>query len=317
VRELDAAVRDARTQLAVRTVQLEAERVFGALEEEAADVGDSAAPRDADLAVFIAGFGELDAALSRAAALVDRSETALLDDEEVDAMVRDVAELKSRLGLGDEDSGFTLGLLLEKCTRSVRDAGSKVTEGAEFLLRGVRLLGEDVSGSLRLVSRTFSGSTLKPREVQTLRRTSRDVLAFVPFIIVLIAPITPVGACRERTGTSDGRRLLTLCTLAGHVMVFSFLQRYFPGFFPSQFTVRRQELFMKWEELREQLAMAEEEAGAATEAAALRQARDMVAALTRGGFGGDAAAEEGRVRDLQRREAAQRRAALIAAPDED
>lgn len=293
VRELDAAVRDARTVLAVRTLQLEAERCFGALEEETADVGDAAAPqRDAGLAVFVAEFGSLDASLARAVALVDRAETALLDDEEVDSLVRDVAELKSRLGLGDEDGSLTLGLLMEKCGRSARDAGSKVTEGAEFLLRGVRLLGEDVSGSLLLFSRTLSGSTLKPREVQTLRRTSRDVLTFIPFIAVLIAPITPVG----------------------HVMVFSFLQRYFPGFFPSQFTARRQELFAKWEELRAQLAAAEEEAGAATESAALREAKDVVASLTRGG--GGAAEEDGRVRELQKREAAQRRAALGALAEE-
>ena len=46
---------------------------------------------------------------------------------------------------------------------------------------------------------------------------------FVPFAIILIAPITPVG----------------------HVLVFGFLQRYFPGFFPSQFTSRRQAQMIK------------------------------------------------------------------------
>ena len=45
-----------------------------------------------------------------------------------------------------------------------------------------------------------------------LRRTARDLATFVPFTVVLVAPITPVG----------------------HVLVFGFLQRYFPGFFPSQ-----------------------------------------------------------------------------------
>jgi hypothetical protein len=164
-----------------------------------------------------------------------------------------------------EDAGgagkdLSLGMLAEKCARSVRDTGSKVSEGADFLARGVRLLGEDVSGSLSLFSRTLSGSTLKPREVQTLRRTSRDLLTFIPFIIILIAPITPVG----------------------HVMVFSFLQRYFPGFFPSQFTTRRQELFRRFEELRQELQAAEETAVAATEAEALKRAAAVVAALTRG-----------------------------------
>ena len=60
-------------------------------------------------------------------------------------------------------------------------------------------------------------------QVMALRRTARDLLTFVPFAVILIAPLTPVG----------------------HVLIFSFLQKYFPGFFPSQFTNRRQELMVK------------------------------------------------------------------------
>ena len=60
-------------------------------------------------------------------------------------------------------------------------------------------------------------------QVAALRRTARDLLTFIPFTIILIAPLTPVG----------------------HVLIFSFLQRYFPGFFPSQFTGRRQELMIR------------------------------------------------------------------------
>ena len=68
-----------------------------------------------------------------------------------------------------------------------------------------------------------AGQTLKPREVQALRRTAWDVLIFVPFTIILIAPLTPVG----------------------HVLIFGFIQRYFPGFFPSQFSTRRLELMTR------------------------------------------------------------------------
>lgn len=53
-------------------------------------------------------------------------------------------------------------------------------------------------------------------QVQTLRRTAQDILVIVPFTIIMLAPITPVG----------------------HVVVFSFLQKYFPGFFPSSFSSR-------------------------------------------------------------------------------
>lgn len=37
-----------------------------------------------------------------------------------------------------------------------------------------------------------AGGTLKPREVQALRRTVKDLLTFVPFTIILIVPLTPV-----------------------------------------------------------------------------------------------------------------------------
>lgn len=69
-----------------------------------------------------------------------------------------------------------------------------------------------------------SGVSLKAREVAALRRVATDLLSFIPFTIILIAPITPVG----------------------HVLVFGFIQRYFPNFFPSQFSNRRQELMIKY-----------------------------------------------------------------------
>ena len=69
----------------------------------------------------------------------------------------------------------------------------------------------------------FAGGTLKPREVSALKRTARDLLAFVPFVIILIIPMTPLG----------------------HVLVFGFVQTYFPQFFPSCFTSKRQEIMVR------------------------------------------------------------------------
>ena len=71
--------------------------------------------------------------------------------------------------------------------------------------------------------RQFAGGTLKRREVVGLKRTVLDIATFFPFAIILIAPLTPVG----------------------HVLIFGFLQRYFPNLFPSQFTERRQALMSK------------------------------------------------------------------------
>ena len=94
----------------------------------------------------------------------------------------------------------------------------------------------------------------------------RDILSFVPFTIILIIPLTPVVSGCVRC-TWHGRLLClfssTCCAYPtypptpltppsspiplpqGHVLIFGFIQRYFPGFFPSQFSSRRQELMMK------------------------------------------------------------------------
>jgi hypothetical protein len=71
--------------------------------------------------------------------------------------------------------------------------------------------------------------------MQALRRTVKDLLTFVPFAIILIIPLTPLG----------------------HVLVFGFIQRYFPDFFPSQFNARRQEMVKRYEALRAQLVEAQ------------------------------------------------------------
>lgn len=78
-----------------------------------------------------------------------------------------------------------------------------------------------------LISRAAQGYTLKPREVRTLQRTAKDLLTLIPFTIILIIPMTPIG----------------------HVLVFSLIQRIFPDFFPSTFTERRQVLSQMYEEL--------------------------------------------------------------------
>ena len=94
--------------------------------------------------------------------------------------------------------------------------------GVDFYRSGLALLGDDVqyAGGLVLKAALPPFPTLQPREVRTLRRTTKDIATFIPVVIILIIPLTPVG----------------------HVFVFSFIQRFFPDFFPSPFTERRQNL---------------------------------------------------------------------------
>ena len=56
--------------------------------------------------------------------------------------------------------------------------------------------------------------------MKLLRRILKDLVTLVPFVVILIIPLSPLG----------------------HVLVFSFIQRFFPDFFPSQFTESRQNI---------------------------------------------------------------------------
>lgn len=67
--------------------------------------------------------------------------------------------------------------------------------------------------------------SLPPATDLLSRRTFKDVINFIPFVIILIIPLSPVG----------------------HVLVFGAIQRVFPDFFPSCFTERRQNLLQLYE----------------------------------------------------------------------
>lgn len=96
----------------------------------------------------------------------------------------------------------------------------QVARGLTFYGDGTRLLWNDVRFSSSLVARAFAGETLVPRDVRVLRRTVKDLSTTVPFVIILLIPLSPVG----------------------HVFVFGAIQRFFPDFFPSCYTERRQNL---------------------------------------------------------------------------
>ncbi len=59
-----------------------------------------------------------------------------------------------------------------------------------------------------------------PTQVKLLRRILKDLVTLVPFVVILIIPLSPLG----------------------HVLVFTFIQRFFPDFFPSAFTESRQQI---------------------------------------------------------------------------
>merc|ERR1711865_1221569 len=105
------------------------------------------------------------------------------------------------------------------------DLSGKAKTVIAFYGKGIQLFWNDMVFSFSLIGRALQGYTLKPREVQNLRRSFKDLITFIPFMIILICPLSPIG----------------------HVFVFGAIQRFFPDFFPSCFTERRQNLLSLYE----------------------------------------------------------------------
>ncbi|GAB4813221.1 hypothetical protein N2152v2_000267 [Parachlorella kessleri] len=310
LRDMDDSVAALSRELAVRTLQLEMAYIYGGLEEEALDiVGDSGASSSSsapgggkqgtgyplaalsrrgssdELALLVAEFSQLDGQLGALTGLVEQGEALFIDDQEMARLATDIPDMRSRLGISDTQVFGGQGFSLVKLQLQVKEGIAKIVEGVNFGTRGVRLLVSDVgsAGRLfwraatvslgsehesrllvsevasagRLFRRAATGSTLKPREVQALRRTFKDLLTFVPFTVILIAPLTPVG----------------------HVLIFSFIQRYFPNLFPSQFSNKRQELMTKYEDLKRQLAEAQAQAEAENDELEFQRAAAALAAV--------------------------------------
>ena len=219
IRAMDDSVTSVRRSLAVRVLQLEMEKIFGSLADEVARSSLLAEQR-----LLIAEFGELDERLLEWTVFIDNGEPLLVRDDALGEVANDIQYLKTRLGLdGALYTSQSLDWVQAKQLFAV--GWRKTRAGLEFYSRGFRLFVGDLVYASKLIRRVVWGYTPTPREVRTLRRTGRDMLTLVPFTIILIAPLTPVG----------------------HVLVFSFLQRNWPDFFPSTFSERRQSLMVRYE----------------------------------------------------------------------
>lgn len=139
--------------------------------------------------------------------------------EELEVLEGDCARFASRLGLKSEEESGDLNSSLRRLLSQVKRGWERTKSGLEFYTSGLQLLWQDIQYACNLVSKAaFSNYTLRAWEVRTLQRTVKDLLTLIPFLIILIIPLSPVG----------------------HVLVFSFCQKNFPEFFPSSFTEQRQ-----------------------------------------------------------------------------
>ena len=266
MRQMDDDVSATRRSLAVPLIEAELERVYSELESEALDFAEAVPRSDEEGELLLAEFGLLDAKAAELRAAMDEDQALSILDEEITMLAVELPSLRDRLGLAR--SSVLVMSAEDQVLRArtlVRRSVIGVEEGIEFYARGTRMLVEDLGYCGKLVGKAVMGTTLRPREVLALRRTATDLLALPVCTVILIIPLTPVG----------------------HVLVFSFIQRVFPGFFPSQFSEERQETYKLYEAAKAQLGgengegFASDANGAAGAAAQVQPPDEVTAALAR------------------------------------
>ena len=222
LRQLDLKAKDLSKKIKLFSLDFDMERICEYLQQE---LESSLEPNDQKL--FVAEAALLDKQISSLFSLLPdpslSESTALIDEDELSLIYNEVADLKYRLGLEANtlqiDWG-SIGVLLS-------ETGSKVKMGLSFYGEGTRMLVSDVQYAWRLLVKATTGTTLKAREVNVVRRTLKDLLTLIPFTVILVIPLTPVG----------------------HVLVFSFIQRFFPEFYPSCYTEKRLNLRKLYSEI--------------------------------------------------------------------
>lgn len=73
--------------------------------------------------------------------------------------------MRVRLGVPDDAVFGGSGLSVRKAQMAIKDTATKVKEGANFFIVGIKLLGSDIGYASKLFARAAFFNTLKPREV--------------------------------------------------------------------------------------------------------------------------------------------------------
>lgn len=221
LRQYDNRVKELEKRLTIFTMNLDMEKICVYIQLEV----EAAIEPTQDQKMFIAQIALIDkqitsliSGLASVDLSLDETEIAklvsLVDDDELSLICKELSDVKSRLGLDtrrvpDMDWG-SIGVY-------TKETISKIKLGLSFFGEGTKLLVADIQYAWLLTLKAAQGYTLKPREVNSIRRTGKDLLTLIPFTIILIIPLSPVG----------------------HVLVFGFIQRFFPEFYPSCYTEQR------------------------------------------------------------------------------
>mmetsp|Transcript_0 Transcript_0/g.1 ORF Transcript_0/g.1 Transcript_0/m.1 type:complete len:674 (-) Transcript_0:72-2093(-) len=220
IRASDNELERKKDEVSFQTLNYELERIYTYLDGELGNT-DTKGYIPLQDRLNVAEFGLLE---SQIESMNNQINSGGVVDSDVLAVVLDqTTDFKRRLGIDYYVTGLTFDQ--EAIKIWLNDLLIKSKKGLAFYGTGCQLFVNDLVFSSALIGRALTGYTLKPREVRTLRRTFKDVITFIPVVIILIIPLTPVG----------------------HVFVFGAIQRFYPDFFPSCFTERRQNLLALYE----------------------------------------------------------------------
>jgi len=144
-----------------------------------------------------------------------------LDWDELHMLEEQIASIAQSTGLHVERINQRGGFFaaVRKQTLSFTSSWQKIRRGIMFQANGIRLLSQDLQHALKLLLKVFFlNHTLENREVRVCRRAVKDLLVLVPFLVLLLIPLSPPG----------------------HMLVFSLILKVYPDFLPSPFTEHRQ-----------------------------------------------------------------------------
>ncbi|CAE7029084.1 letm1 [Symbiodinium natans] len=144
-----------------------------------------------------------------------------LDWDELQMLEEQIAAIAQNIGLHVDRIGQRGGFFapIRRQMLSFTTSWQKIRRGIVFQANGIRLLSQDLRLALKLLLKVvFLNHALEDREVRICRRAVKDLLVLVPFLILLLIPLSPPG----------------------HMLVFSLILKVYPDFLPSPFTEHRQ-----------------------------------------------------------------------------
>ena len=220
IRQSADALEEQNQKVSYQTLVYELERIYTYL---ATELGNPANKGYVPLQdrLNVAEYGLLEGQVENCSR--DLNAKGVVDADILAVIAEQMTDFKRRLGIDYYVTGLTYDK--EAIQRWLNDLLQQTKSGLMFYVKGCKLFWNDILYCSSLIARAAQGYTLKPREVRTIRRTFKDIITFIPVIIILIIPLSPVG----------------------HVLVFGAIQRFFPDFFPSCFTEQRQNLLQLYE----------------------------------------------------------------------